>query len=134
MNKLLLNDEEMVITFISLSMLADSAKGKHTGIAKLLKETEAKIFNTIKENPGIFRGLLTMLEREPGFLEYPQGREIMEYLKHIVAALNIRENLMKDKDDPCDLCEGAGVFKNGSGLPCPRCGGTGKLNKKETYN
>lgn len=132
MNKLLLDDEELLIVFLSSSLLKDEEE-----VPKIVKDIihriERKMEIHYRENPGSMRGILNVFESDDRLKNHPRGSKLFELVRHLVAAYDLTEEIKATKED-CNLCDGAGVFKNGSGLPCPRCGGTGKLNKKETYN
>jgi hypothetical protein len=133
MKNLLLNDEETAMAYFAVKMFQDDAKEYAPGFTKCLTSIESKIEQQIKENPVLLDGLIKLIRSEPEFAAHPQAAALLEVLNHLVSAYRIFDKLKGENED-CGLCDGIGNFISGSGLPCPRCGGSGKLNKKETYN
>lgn len=133
MKNLLFDDQETVMVYISVMMLKEDADDYAPAISKSLDGVKIKIEEYLKENPVALKGLIKTFESEPELMAHPKANQLIELIKHIVAAATIFDNL-KGITEECSLCNGHGKFIDGSGLPCPRCGGSGKLNKKETYN
>lgn len=133
MKNLLFNDEETAMAYFAIKMFQDEVKNDAPGFGKVLNAIESKFEQHIKDNPILLDGLVKLIKSEPEFASHPQAKQLIELLNHIVSAYKIVED-MKGDSEQCSLCDGVGKFINGSGLPCPRCGGSGKLNKKETYN
>jgi len=133
MKNLLLNDEETVMAYLAVKMFHEDAKDHAPGLNKLLNAMSSKIEQHLKDNPMMIDGMIKIMESDPMFADLAHGKPVLEMLKHISAAQRIMEDIKGETED-CSLCDGAGKFISGSGLPCPRCGGSGKLNKKETYN
>jgi hypothetical protein len=133
MKTLLFDDQETIMIYVSVMMLKDEADDYAPAISKLLDKMRIKIEEYLGENPLAMNGLIMTLESEPELMRHPRAAQLVELLKHFVAAARIVED-MKGLTEECSLCNGHGSFMEGSGLPCPRCAGSGKLNKKETYN
>lgn len=133
MKTLLFNDEEIAMAYFTVKMFQDEAKDHAPGFMRVLEAIESKIEQHIKENPVLLDGLVKLIKSEPEFAAHPQAAKLIEVLNHLVSAYRIFDEF-KGENEPCGLCDGIGNFISGSGLPCPRCGGSGKLNKKETYN
>lgn len=121
------------MAYFAIKMFQDDAKRDAPGFMKVLNAIESKFEQHIKDNPILLEGLVKLIKSEPEFAAHTQARQLIELLNHIVSAYKIVDD-MKGLTEECSLCNGHGKFIDGSGLPCPRCGGSGKLNKKETYN
>lgn len=133
MKNLQLNDEEILMAYFSVKMFQEEAKEHAPGFTAVLNKIISKIEAHIKENPILLDGMVKLVKSEPEFANFPQAKELLEMLNHIVQAWKLMDKIKGENED-CGLCDGIGNFISGSGLPCPRCGGSGKLNKKETYN
>ena len=133
MSKLILNDDDIVMTFLSLQMLKGDASDYAPALTKIINITIAKIEGYLRENPMAMESLVKIINSEPELKDHARADTLLELLGHVVGAAKIMYKL-KGENEECNLCEGAGRFTSGSGMPCPRCGGSGKLNKKETYN
>lgn len=133
MKNLQFDDQETAMVYLSVSMFQLDAKDDAPGFMDVLNKIKGKIEEYIKSNPASLDGLMKLIKSEPEFSNHPQARQLLELLNHVVSAAKIIDDLKGDSEQ-CGLCDGIGNFISGSGLPCPRCGGSGKLNKKETYN
>ena len=119
--------------FFAAEMFSKDAKINAPGFLAVLGRIRAKLESHIKENPLILEGLTKLIRSDSEFAAHPEATQLLKFLDHLVAALKIMDDI-KGESEECSLCEGVGKFIHGSGMPCPRCGGSGKLNKKETYN
>lgn len=128
-----MTDEETVMVYLAVSMMQDDAKEHVRGFLPVLSKLSSKIEKHIKDNPMMLDGLIKIIKSDKDVMKHPKAADLLSMLEHIVAAIKIVDG-MKNETEECSLCDGNGKFTNGSGLPCPRCGGSGKLNKKETYN
>jgi hypothetical protein len=133
MKNLFLNDEETAMTYFAVMMFKDEAKEHAPGFGACLDQISSKIEEQLKNNPVMLEGLVKLIKSEPEFANYPKAVQLIDMFEHIVSAYKIFDSIKGENED-CNLCDGVGKFVNGSGMPCPRCGGSGKLNKKETYN
>lgn len=133
MKNLLFSDEETAMVYFAISMFQKEAKEDTPGFMPVLNKINSKIEEYLKSNPLALDGLIKLVNSDPEFADHPKAKQMLELLNHVVSAYKIVDD-MKGDNETCSLCDGIGKFVSGSGLPCPRCGGSGKLNKKETYN
>lgn len=123
MKNLLFDDQETAMTYFAVKMFQEDAKQHAPGFNVVINSIISKIETHLKENPVLLDGMTKLIQSEPGFANQPQAKQLIEMFNHIVSAWKIMDNIKGENED-CSLCEGVGKFVNGSGLPCPRCGGS----------
>jgi hypothetical protein len=89
MKTLLFDDQETIMIYVAIMMLKDEADDYAPAISKLLDKMRIKIEEYLGENPLAMNGLIMTLESEPELMRHPRAAQLVELLKHFVAAARI---------------------------------------------